>query len=51
MADEMTNYVLKDIKYRLDKKTVPKELQDDTFRKDIRDTMIAFLGRFAGGIE
>jgi len=47
MADEMTNYVIKDIEYRMKqaKKMVPDELKGDTFRKDVRDTMISYLGR------
>lgn len=47
MADEMTKYIFKDIEYRMKqaKKAVPDELKVDIFRKDVRDTMIAYLGR------
>jgi hypothetical protein len=47
MADEMTNCVIEDIEYRMKKakKVVPDELKGDTFRKDVRDTMISYLGR------
>lgn len=49
MADEMTNHVLKDIKYSIKNKNVPGELQTAEFREDIRNTMISYLGRLAGG--
>jgi len=47
MADEMTECFIKDMHYRMheEKKQVPYELLDDRFKKDIRDTMIAYLGR------
>lgn len=47
MADEMTEYIIKDMHYKMreTKKQVPQELLDKDFKKDIRDTIIAYLGR------
>lgn len=50
MADEMTKYIFRNIKYAMKKKEVPEELQRDAFRADIRDVIALGLGRFAGGV-
>jgi hypothetical protein len=44
MADELTKYVMRNIKYALSKKEIPEELLTDEFKQDIRDVAISYLG-------